>query len=652
MSHSIRPYLLATAILSIVLAMALMPLDNEVKAYHSEKELQGFRKHLVVMDPVDSSQYFPTSTHCRGCHSTDLEGFAMVDKLGNDINMQDDWQASMMANSAKDPFWRAKVSHETLTHPAYKTETEDKCTTCHAPMGNYTSKYHGNPHYGIDDLLLDTMGLDGVSCAVCHQMSEEKLGDLHSGEMIFDTINRALYGPYPIPFDGPMIDFVGFAPVYSERIHDAGICASCHTLITETFDPATLAPNGDTYVEQATYHEWLNSQFNVDNITCQACHLPQIGDSVVISDNFLILQERFPYGLHELAGGNTMMLKLMKANKIALGIPATDQDFNDAIASTFDMLQNRSVDISVETNGSDLDSLFLEVKLKNKAGHKFPSGYPSRRAFLEMLVITTDNDTLFHSGEQTDNFEIVGHDPYFEPHYDVINQEDQVQIYEVVPADVNGNFTSILERAAYSLKDNRLPPLGFTTSHEVYDTTLIVGNALTDDDFNFEDNMEGSATDKVRYHIARDDFNGGYVRVIARMYYQSIPPRWLEEMFAEETPEIDLFKSMYEEADRSTVLVGTASMDSVYLDMIVGTAEVAKADGIRLLPNPTVDGIVTIELKGQQELLRVSIYSMNGELVGRATDLQVKLPSQQGVYILQIETNEGVFVERVLRSGE
>ena len=68
--------------------MALIPLDNEVKAYHSEKELLEFRKHLVVLDPVDSSQYFPTSAHCRGCHSTDLEGFAMVDNLGNDINMQ------------------------------------------------------------------------------------------------------------------------------------------------------------------------------------------------------------------------------------------------------------------------------------------------------------------------------------------------------------------------------------------------------------------------------------------------------------------------------------------------------------------------------------------------------------------------------------
>ena len=33
----------------------------------------------------------------------------------------------------------------------------------------------------------------------------------------------------------------------------------------------------------------------------------------------------------------------------------------------------------------------------------------------------------------------------------------------------------MLERAKFPIKDNRLPPLGFTTSHPTYDTTLIAG---------------------------------------------------------------------------------------------------------------------------------------------------------------------------------
>lgn len=650
MSSTIRPFLFASGILGIVIAMALMPLNNGVRAYHSEAELQSFRQHSVI-GPVDSSQYFPTSAHCDGCHSTDPEAFAMRDGDGNDVNMYDDWVASMMANSAKDPFWRAKVSHETLTHPAFKAETEDKCTTCHAPMGNYTSKYHGDPHYGIDDLLLDTIGLDGVSCAACHQMSETALGDLNSGAMIFDTINRAQYGPYLTPFGGPMTDFVGFSPVYSERILDAGICAGCHTLVTETFDPGTGAPNGDTYVEQATYHEWLNSQYNVDNISCQSCHLPQIEDSVIISDNFSFLQARFPYGLHELVGGNTMMLQLMRDNRIALGIKATNQDFNETLASTFDMLQNRSIDLDLNFDNSTEDSLFVQVEVKNKAGHKFPSGYPSRRAFVELLVVSTEDDTLFHSGAQTDNYEVVGHDAYFEPHYDVITQEEQVQIYEVVPADVNGNFTSLLERAAYSLKDNRLPPVGFTTSHEVYDTTLIIGNALTDTNFNFDDNnVEGSATDRIQYHISREDYSGGYVKVTARVHYQSLPPRFMKEMFEVSTPEIETFRDMYDEADKSTVLVGTAVLDSVFLDIRTSIAELPKpSNGIKLSPNPTADGWVKITLPEGHKMTTIEVYNMSGKLLANHSKLIFELPSQQGVYIVRLKTDTSEFVEKVVR---
>ncbi|MFT5263170.1 MAG: hypothetical protein ACI8YQ_001910 [Polaribacter sp.] len=650
MSSTIRPILFASGILGIVIGMALMPLNNEVRAYHSEAELHSFRK-ASVMSPVDSSQYFPTSAHCNGCHSTDPQGFAMHDNDGNDVNMYDDWAASMMANAARDPFWRAKVSHETLTHPAFKAETEDKCTTCHAPMGNYTSKYHGDPHYGIDELLLDSIGLDGVSCAVCHQMSETALGDLNSGAMIFDTINRAQYGPYLTPFGGPMTDFVGFSPAYSERIHDAGICAGCHTLVTETFDPATGAPNGDTYVEQATYHEWLNSQYNVDNISCQSCHMPQIEDSVVISDNFSFLQARFPYGLHELVGGNTMMLQLMRNNRVALGIKATAQDFNETLASTFDMLQNRSIDLALNFDNSTEDSLFVEVEVKNKAGHKFPSGYPSRRAFVELLVVSTEDDTLFHSGQQTNTFEVVGHDAYFEPHYDVITQEDQVQIYEIVPADVNGNFTSLLERAAYSLKDNRLPPIGFTTSHAVYDTTLIVGNALTDPNFNYDDdNVEGSASDRIQYHIPRESYNGGFVNVIAKVHYQSLPPRFLAEMFEVSTPEIETFRDMFNEADQSTVLVGTATLDSVFLDTRVATKEINKIpNGIKLSPNPTRDGWVQISLPEGHKMIGIEVYNLNGQLMSNHSRLDFELPEQQGVYIVRLKTDSGEFVEKIIR---
>ncbi|MFT5802508.1 MAG: hypothetical protein ACI956_002327, partial [Nonlabens sp.] len=271
--------------------------------------------------------------------------------------------------------------------------------------------------------------------------------------------------------------------------------------------------------------------------------------------------------------------------------------------------------------------------------------------FVELLVVSTEDDTLFHSGQQTNTFEVVGHDAYFEPHYDVITQEDQVQIYEIVPADVNGNFTSLLERAAYSLKDNRLPPIGFTTSHAVYDTTLIVGNALTDPNFNYDDdNVEGSASDRIQYHIPRESYNGGFVNVIAKVHYQSLPPRFLAEMFEVSTPEIETFRDMFNEADQSTVLVGTATLDSVFLDTRVATKEINKIpNGIKLSPNPTRDGWVQISLPEGHKMIGIEVYNLNGQLMSNHSRLDFELPEQQGVYIVRLKTDSGEFVEKIIR---
>jgi len=48
----------------------------------------------------------------------------------------------------------------------------------------------------------------------------------------------------------------------------------------------------------------------------------------------------------------------------------------------------------------------------------------------------------------------------------------------MVMADVNGDRTTVLERAASKLKDNRLAPAGFSTTHYTYDTTNQTGPEL------------------------------------------------------------------------------------------------------------------------------------------------------------------------------
>lgn len=644
----LRIILFSCLISLLVLAFSFFPINNSDGAYHGESERAQFSMLLAHANSLDPSLLFATSSTCEGCHGFDLNGLASVDADGNDVNVHNDWAASMMGNSAKDPFWRAKVSHEVLFHADHQADIESTCTSCHAPMGHYTAFAQGAAHYTIADMLADTLGLDGVSCNACHQISDVNLGLQFSGNVPYDT-NRVVFGPYPFPFAPPMVDFVGFEPLYSPHINDAGVCAPCHTLVTKPFD-LQGQPTGETFVEQATYHEWLNSQYAEEKggQTCQSCHMPRIDDEVVISANYLFLDPRTPFGMHDLVGANSFMQQLMSDHRDTLDLKATEADFEESIAKTLAMLQEQSIDLELNFVEETSDTAVFRIKLKNKAGHKFPSGYPSRRAFVEFVAVTEAGDTLLHSGRYDASGEVFGHNEPFEPHYQVIRDNGEVQIYEMVVGDVSGAFTTLLERGAMTLKDNRLPPLGFTTNHPTYDTVRIVGAAETDLDFNRQNGVQGNGSDEVYYHINRSGFIGK-VSVFARVYYQSLPPRWLAPMLAESTPEIDLFRPMYEDADHTPILIASAALEAVELSEVVGLNNNFHQGSVTVFPNPTSTGTFQIRVPQGDSVLSVRVWDAAGRLVLTQTGntTQVQLPAR-GLYFVQVETNGGIFSERVV----
>ena len=115
-----------------------------------------------------------------GCHGADPIAFANVTADGQDINPTDQWRSSLMANSAKDPFWRAKVAHEVAINPDHQLELEDKCTSCHAPIGHFNAHHLGEDHYAAAQLFRRHLALDGVSCVACHQQAPT-VGNTFSG---------------------------------------------------------------------------------------------------------------------------------------------------------------------------------------------------------------------------------------------------------------------------------------------------------------------------------------------------------------------------------------------------------------------------------------------------------------------------------------
>ncbi|NNE28140.1 MAG: hypothetical protein HKN16_00795, partial [Saprospiraceae bacterium] len=576
-------------ILVVIIPLLLVSFQGKNKLEAgSAPEYEANIRHLLAIHQLDTTDIFALAGRCANCHGKDPAGIAMLDAQGNDVSQFDAWRSSMMANSAKDPFWRAKVSHETKVLPSHALDTETKCNSCHAPLGHYKAFLEGASHYPIATMVQDSFGVDGVSCGACHHQADINLGDLFTGQLNFDT-NRVAYGPHLFPFSQPMVNFIGFEPKFGEHILDPGLCAGCHSLINEPFD-LQGNPTETAFFEQATYHEWLNSTYNTTDVSCQACHMPVLEESVLIAYGIGLLTPRTPYGIHTMAGANTFMLKLMKEHKDTLGIIASDENYENSIAETFDMLQKQTLELDLTFVEEIQDSALFKIRLLNKAGHKFPSGYPSRRAFVEFVLSSEEQDTLFISGRLKEDYELVGFDTMtsLEPHHQIISQEDDVQIYEIVNGNILGEFTTVLEQATQALKDNRLAPIGFSKTHSVYDTTRIVGFADLDPDFNFEGGVEGSGTDELYYKIPLDGFFGT-TTVTAKVFYQSLPPNWMKEMFAMSSPEIDQFKQMYDAADQEPVLIQADTLENLLLGTNATIEHTRKIREITIIPNPAMD---------------------------------------------------------------
>ncbi len=128
----------------------------------------------------------------------------------------------------------------------------------------------------------------------------------------------------------------------------------------------------------------------------------------------------------------------------------------------------------------------------------------------------------------------------FEQHYLQINKQDEIQIYEAVPVDINGNVTYTLLKASTFVKDNRIPPIGFKTAHSSYDSTAIFGNALNDPDFNKSAGYEGTGTDITTFRIPVTGLTA--VRITAEVCYQTLKPEIAEYLSGMNSLDINRFQ--------------------------------------------------------------------------------------------------------------
>ena len=486
---------------------------------------------------------FETSAQCLVCHS-DLRG-----PDGMDVSIGTAWRATMMANSARDPYWHAAVRREVLDHPEAQAAIEDKCSTCHMPMAHVTAAAAGGQSQvfaNIASMLENPAGhiaADGVSCTVCHQILPDNLGTAasYTGGFLIETATpaeqRPIYGPHEVDAGRQrlMQSASGFLPTTATHLARSEHCATCHTLYTEALDDQ--GNEVGRLPEQVPYLEWLASDFR-ETQSCQDCHMPALAEDAPISS--VLGQPRPALSQHVFLGGNTFMLTILGKYRGELGVEALPQELETAIRRTREHLENDTAALTIGTVRRSPDNVEFVIDVRNLAGHKLPTAYPSRRAWLHVTVRDSAGRVLFESGAVNADGSISGNagdedGSTFEPHYADITRAEQVQIYEPILVDWQGRVTTGLLFGARYVKDNRLLPAGFDKAGAAEDVA-VQGEALADADFT-------AGGDRVRYRlpVAAD----GILEIEAELMFQSIGYRWAANLEAYPAVETDRFGAYY-----------------------------------------------------------------------------------------------------------
>ena len=253
---------------------------------------------------------------------------------------------------------------------------------------------------------------------------------------------------------------------------------------------------------------------------------------------------RSPFYSHDMLGGNTWLLNVLEtyrnelglANSVSAGAFSAKEQQTRAFLQTAATLQLQNVSRSSS-------QLTFSVEVTNNGGHKFPTGFPARRAWLATRITDSNGKVLFENGiadekgwlpqdyeftsescmsEHKDS-EFDSDDCYAE-HVSSVDDEDDLPIYEAVLGNSNNTITHVLLYADHYMKDNRIPPQGFNNSSADDD----IAPVDVDDDSDFNQNATG--TDTVHYDLRLPDGYQAPLNIEVTLFYQSIRPTFVQAL--------------------------------------------------------------------------------------------------------------------------
>ena len=577
--------------------------------------------------PASTSPGFVTSSQCTGCHSG-LTGAGLGPTMVltssssptiTTINVSEygEWRWTPMGLAGRDPVFYSQLDSELayLKDHTKQQKVIDTCTQCHNAMGkrafaaehpkedyNLAFVYDTDPH--SKGFKYGGLARDGISCEVCHRMQAPKDSSLPyflenqiNGK--FDvTPQDELHGPFKdneiTAF--PMQTGINVKPKYDAYIRSSQMCGTCHTILLPVVDSPIP---GKTSVEQATYPEWLNSDYRNEYgsvgatpKTCQDCHMPgeyvnaktrmnvaQIKDKIaIVQDGTYPAAEHLAspadinvryretgFKRHELLGTNGFLLQMFlkpmnqMGNNEALGVRLSDymsgltSDLQATSDNVVQQAQTGTATVEISKWEVQGNKLVLEVTVTNKAGHRFPSGVGFRRAFLD-LEATMNGKPFFSSGATnadgkitdfsgqvlaTESFKNGKYQPHFSQ-TNPIKASDQVQIYEELTQDAQHQFTTSFTRRDHEIKDNRLLPIGWSPKGP---KDLVIPEPYLHATLPFGDALKdpvylaGKGQSIVRYEIPLPaGATAENVHTKVRLYSQTLPPYFLSDRYETKTP--------------------------------------------------------------------------------------------------------------------
>jgi hypothetical protein len=453
--------------------------------------LQPGTQPETLTDPIFAS------TNCRDCH-------------GNyDLTMEPygRWAGSMMAQATRDPVFHAclAVANQDVAGAG------ELCLRCHAPVGWLGGRSTPPDGSGLDKSKGD---FDGVTCHVCHRfvdpvydpdanpvedadilagLAHAPDSESHTGQYVLDPKDRRR-GPFDLGHGFPWHNWLQ-SPYHREAM----LCANCHDVSNPTLSRQTDgtyklnaldAPHPthrkkDEFPVERTFTEWKHSVYGRAEIdvagrfggnkpavsTCQDCHLSDATGVACKPGVGGVLRDDLP--LHDFNGANSWVVKAVRALYPDEETGLTDDIVADALGRNQSMLE-RAADLEAFRRGND-----LVVRVINRGGHKLPTGYgEGRRMWLNVQFLDAGGQLLQERG-----------------HYDPVTADlttRDTRVYEmhqgldaymagVTGLPVGESFHFLLNNTI--LKDNRVPPRGFTNA--VYEGAQagVVGYAYPDEHF-------------------------------------------------------------------------------------------------------------------------------------------------------------------------